>query len=176
MSEKNKSVEPFAPLGRSLKSMRVKRQESLAEVSGAVEIEVDHLAVIEQGKNRPSEDILLLLISHFEIKEEAAEKLLELAGYNPDVKEVETSDQKQTVMVTPDDLKIIYTDLVHVSVNNFGVIMNFMQGGAPNSPPLAIARVGMSREHAMSVLDVLQKTLAAQKQLPAPKSSNDTTN
>lgn len=170
MSETYKSEQPFAPLGRRLKHMRVSRQESLAEVSGAVEIDIDHLEIIEQGKNRPSEDILMLLMSHFEIKEEAAEKLWQLAGYNPIVTD---NDNKNVVMITPDELKIVYTDMLHVSVNNFGVIMNFMQGGGSNGQPLAIARVGMSREHALSVLDVLQKTLAAQGQLPAPNSSKD---
>jgi transcriptional regulator with XRE-family HTH domain len=170
MSENPRSKQPFERLGRQLKKMRVNRKESLAEVSGAVEIEADHLSVIEQGKNRPSEDILLLLISHFEIKEEEAEKLWELAGYLPD--EPTTDDKHQAVVLNAEDLKIVYTDMVHVSVNDFGVIMNFMQGGGPNSQPLAISRVGMSREHAISVLELLQKTLSAhQKQLPSPKTS-----
>lgn len=174
MSEINKSEHPFDKLGRSLKKMRISRQETLADVSGAVEIGIDHLEVIEAGKSRPGEDILLLLISHFELKEVEAEKLWELAGYAPNVTaRPDELSAKQTVMVTPEDLKIVYTDMVHVSVNNFGVVMNFMQGGGANNQPLAIARVGMSTEHALSVLEVLQKTLAAQKQLPAPKSRKD---
>jgi hypothetical protein len=45
-------------------------------------------------------------------------------------------------------------------VNNYGVVMNFMQGGSPNSSPSSVARVGMSREHAKSVLKILQTTLS----------------
>jgi hypothetical protein len=63
-------------------------------------------------------------------------------------------------MVLPGDVRIVYTDMLHVSVNDYGVVMNFLQGSGPKNPPLAIARVGMSREHAKSVLEVLQKTLA----------------
>lgn len=156
--------------------MRVSRQESLAEVSGAVEIDIEDLTTFEHGSRRPNEDILLLLISHFGIKEEEAEKLWNLAGYDKIGAPSASSDNqinKPTVMVTPDDLKIVYTDMVHVAVNNYGVIMNFMQGSGPESQPLAIARVGMSREHAQSVVEILQKTLAAQqtKQIPAPKNN-----
>ena len=69
--------------------------------------------------------------------------------------------------------------MVHVMVNNYGVIMNFMQGAGPNNQPLAVARIGMSREHAKSVLEVLQKTLdqadeppAEPKQLESPHDKN----
>lgn len=156
MSETSKSEQPFGPLGRRLKRMRVSRQQTLAEVSGAVEIEIDHLEVIEQGKSRPAEDILMLLMSHFEIKDEEADKLWQLAGYTPTSTE---SDNKNVVMVTPEDLKIIYTDMVHVMVNNYGVVMNFMQSLGSTNQPQAIARIGMSKEHAQSVLEILQKTL-----------------
>jgi len=173
MSETNKPEHPFDPLGRKLKQMRVSRQETLAEVSGAVEIDISQLEIIEQGKSRPSEDILLLLMNHFETKDEDASRLWKLAGYVPQDSGSNETDAKQIIAVTPEDLKIVYTDMVHVTVNNFGVIMNFMQGGGSNNQPLAIARVGMSKEHAQSVLELLQKTLAAQKQLPAPRQSQD---
>ena len=172
MSETNN---PFEGLGRQLKRLRTSRQESLAEVSGAVEIDANMLDTIEQGSARPSEDILLLLISHFGIKEEVAEKLWSLAGYEQNLPSSSSNSDssKPLVMVTPEDLKIVYTDMVHVAVNDYGVIMNFMQGAGPNSQPLAIARVGMSREHALSVLEVLQQTLknASPKELPAPKNN-----
>ena len=37
--------------------------------------------------------------------------------------------------------------------------MTFLQGAGPNNQPLAVSRVGMSKEHARSVLEVLKKTL-----------------
>jgi hypothetical protein len=44
-------------------------------------------------------------------------------------------------------------------VNNYGVVINFMQAGGSDNQPVAVARVGMSREHAESVVQVLQQTL-----------------
>ncbi len=77
-------------------------------------------------------------------------------------------------MVLPADARIVYTDMVHVMVNNYGVIMNFMQTAGPGSQPLAVSRIGMSREHAQSVLEVLQKTLALHnpKKLPSNNKSH----
>jgi len=48
--------------------LRENHRESAAEVSGAVEIDEKSLRRIEAGTERPSEDILLLLISHFALK------------------------------------------------------------------------------------------------------------
>src|SRR5581483_11650261 len=114
---------------------------------------------------RPAEDVLLLLISHFAVKEDHATKLWELAGYDQEdvpaahMMNDEDGQAKSMVAVMPVDARIVYTDMVHVMVNNYGVVMNFMQGAGPNNQPLAVARIGMSKEHAQSVLEVLKKTL-----------------
>lgn len=183
MSEKNRASRPFLPLGAQLKQTRQKRQESLAEVSGAVEIDVEVLTEYEKGALRPSEDVLLLLISHFAVKEDHATKLWELAGYDQDdvpathMMNDDEGQAKSVVAVMPVDTRVVYTDMVHVMVNNYGVIMNFMQGSGPNNQALAVSRVGMSKEHARSVLEVLQKTLeqaeqTSPKSLPKPRSQS----
>lgn len=174
MSENSTDREyPYKPLGTVLKRLRERKQQSLAEVSGAVEIDIAALADIEQGLKRPSEDILHLLISYFAVKDEEAGKLHELAGYiskdgriDPQADEI-----MQSVFVLPMDVRVVYTDMVHVAVNDFGVVMNFMQSTGPNNKPLAVSRIGMSREHAESVLELLQKALQkdSPKMLPAPK-------
>ncbi len=174
----NKSA-PFAHLGKHLQQLREGRSETLAEVSGAVEIDIEQLTMYELGKARPSEDILLLLISHFATQEDEAMKLWELAGYSD---EKQTSlpneiivDAQNTVMVMPADARIAYTDMVHVMVNNYGVVLNFMQGAGPNNQPLAVARLGMSKEHAKSVLEVLKRTLekSEPKSLPPSTRKNE---
>ncbi len=77
-----------------------------------------------------------------------------------DIDTVVTDDGllKQMVMLMPMDSRVVYTDTVHIVANGYGVIMNFMQNNA-NGGQLAVARVGMSREHAKSVLQVLKDTL-----------------
>ena len=84
---------------------------------------------------------------------------------------------KETVYIVQNDSRIVYTDTVHVMVNNYGVVMNFLQNGSSgHTQPLAVARVGMSLEHARSVREVLQQTLdqssrpAIIKALPKPSS------
>lgn len=165
---------PFKPLGAVLRRLREKKQQSLAEVSGAVEIDIAALTDIEQGVRRPSEDILHLLISYFSIKEEEAGKLWDLAGYLPN-RGRDLPDDAQPVLVMPMDVRVVYTDMAHVMVNNYGVVMNFMQSTGPGNKPMAIARIGMSREHAESVLALLQKALQKDQPnlLPAPKPEAD---
>jgi len=176
MSEANKE-QPFKTLGVQLKRLREKRQESLAEVSGAVEIDPDTLQAIEQGDERPGEDILLLLISHFATKDETASKLWELAGYDREELPMQQADNSAKEEIRNGSVNmlqnapIVYTDMVHVMVNNYGVVMNFMQTAGNTSQPLAISRIGMSREHAQSVLEILQKTLNLSDHKSLPSSS-----
>lgn len=165
MSESKQDL-PFKTLGSQLKRLRERRKESLVEVSGAVEIDPEVLHSFEEGSARPQEDILLLLISHFATKEDIATKLWELAGY--DREELPTQngsnaaqeELQQVALQTSQEVPIVYTDMVHIMVNNYGVIMNFMQTAGSNNQPMAVSRVGMSKEHAQSVLEVLQKTLS----------------
>jgi transcriptional regulator with XRE-family HTH domain len=176
MSEANKDL-PFKGLGGQLKQLREKRQESLADVSGAVEIDPDTLQAIEQGVERPGEDILLLLISHFATKDEIATKLWELAGYDQEelpMQQMANSANetiKNGAITMASNAPVVYTDMVHVMVNNYGVVMNFMQTAGSNTQAQAIARIGMSKEHAQSVLEILQKTLALSDPNSSPTDS-----
>lgn len=164
---------PFYSLGQRLSEIRKSLQETVGEVSGAIELDTEVVVRFEKGEERPSEDMLMLLISHFDIKDEEADELWELAGYT---QPSQTADAAQipTLVVVPTDNRIIYTDTANITINNFGVVLNFMQNSTANQS-ISVARVGMSLQHARSVLEVLAKTIAQAetsikpKQLPQPK-------
>jgi transcriptional regulator with XRE-family HTH domain len=167
MSDLNKT--PYQPLGKNLKELRSRVNESLAEASGAVEIDVRELASFELGKIRPSEDVLLLLISHFGAKDDEAVRLWEMAGYGMDKVPASHADNSgsSSAQSNTENSRILFTDIVDIMVNNYGVVMNFMQG-AGNSPQ-SVAKVGMSREHAKSVLRILEHTLSQTEQVQSAK-------
>jgi DNA-binding XRE family transcriptional regulator len=164
---------PFKTLGDKLKTIRQKLHESVAEVSGAVEIEEQVLSRIEQGHERPTEDILLLLINHFGMQDDDAAKLWQLAGYDQPHDHdhvIPGADPSRTmVMIMAVDPRVIYSDGVQITANNVGVVLNFSQNnGTPQ--PLTTARIGMSREQAYGLLKTLERTLEQSKprQLPPP--------
>jgi transcriptional regulator with XRE-family HTH domain len=175
MEDKRSQKSPYRPLGRQLKALRELAKETLGEVSGAVEIDARQLASFELGQVRPTEEVLLLLISHFGAQDDEAVKLWELAGYGVSKAAVAqmSSDlaNGQNPNLQQEAKPILFTDVVDIMVNNYGVVMNFMQSSGPGSKPNAIARVGMSREHAKSVLQILQVTLAQTEQI-VPKIPN----
>lgn len=162
---------PFVRLGDTLKAIRKRRKESVAEVSGAVEIDEQTLLKIEEGHERPSEDILMLLISHFGMHEDEAAGLWQMAGYDrQETDGAPPQNTKTMVMIMAVDPRVVYSDGVQIVANGGGVIMNFAQG--TNTPQaLVTARVGMSREQAATVLRALQLALnpAAPRQLPPGK-------
>lgn len=158
---------PYKQFGQELKRLRSEAAKTPAEVSGAIEIDESRLAKYENGELRPSEDILHLLLQHFDIKGSKAEELWKLAGYGSaqSAEQIFMQDdlsnavEEMAMHFAAQDNKIVYTDMLQVMVNNYGVIMNFMQGAGTNNQPLAVARVGMSKEHARTVIDVLKRTL-----------------
>jgi transcriptional regulator with XRE-family HTH domain len=186
MSEKQQE-QPFKQLGDRLKTLRQKLHESVAEVSGAVEIDEPTLHRIEQGHERPAEDILMLLISHFGMQDDEAAGLWRLAGYDQekfdrnnrsDSGNEDGSGSRSAVLVMAVDPRIIYSDGVQVTASNNGVIVSFSQGnGTPGV--LTTAKIGMSREQAYAVIRTLQDALTRSepRQLPSEsqKSQDDQT-
>ena len=168
---------PFSPLGNHLKYVREQSKQSLAEVSGAVEIDEKHLQRIEAGLERPAEDILLLLISHFGVQDREAVQLWELAEYDSDLpndirlkNEIPTdpSNGKPMVMLLAMDVRTIYSDDLEVAVNPAGVTLNFTQSLTPNQTA-PVARVGMSHQQAEQVMRTIQQALLHAKYHGGPK-------
>lgn len=173
---------PYQKFGKALHSLRRKYHTTKREVCSALEINEEFLTRLELGNERPSEEIVEQMISLFSLNDQLADNLWVLAGYPPT-----SLDELTTVQIAQmplSELKVTYTDMVHISVNNFGVTLNFMQNSGPTSQPMVVSRLGMSKEHAKSVADIIYKTLdASEKQrtsakklplgLPAPKTDTE---
>lgn len=161
----------YSEFGKKLRTLRERANETLLDLSGAVELDDFELKKIEEGHVRPSEDIVLLLINHFTLDEAEAFKMWELAGYATIEADMSDQDTPQptTVFIPPNDARIVYTDMVHVNANKYGVVINFLQGLGSNNQPMAISRVGMSTEHAKSLIKVLQDTIALSEKNSQPK-------
>jgi transcriptional regulator with XRE-family HTH domain len=160
MSDTNKRL-PYESLGTQLRVLRENHRESMAEVSGAVEIDEKQLGLIESGTERPSEDILLLLISHFAVEDDKAAELWQLAGYDKQTEEHEHdagNSRQQTLMVMIDP-RVMYSDSVEVVASDKGVVLNFSQVSGQHGQPLTVSRIGMSREQAKMVMGILHQAL-----------------
>ncbi len=170
--EGRKSQPPFVLLGERLKQCRETRRESIAEVSGAVEIDMDHLERIERGEVCPSEDVLTLLINHFSLHEQEAVQLWEWAGFtrshSDGANTVQDLASKATLVLVALDARVMYSDSATIKADDNGVVLNFMQGGMQNQS-LPVARIGMSYEHAAKVAAALQSALLRQRYLPKHK-------
>lgn len=170
----NERQAPFKTLGTHLRYLREQLKESLAEVSGAVEIDERSLQRIEAGEERPAEDILLLLISHFDMPDQEAVQLWESAGYGGEVPDqLKALDDlqatsKPVVMVVALDARTMYTDGIEVVNNPGGITMNFSQTGIKGEP-VPVARLGMSLEQAEQVMRALHHGLMNARYAQQPK-------
>jgi hypothetical protein len=64
------------------------------------------------------------------------------------------------VNIDPGKTPILYTDSVFLSSNKYGVVFDVAQTMSPGDNQVVVARIGMSREHAKVLLEVLGKHLA----------------
>ena len=171
----SESESPYITLGSHLRYVREQSHQSLSEVSGAVEIHEEQLERIEAGRERPSEDILLLLISHFGVQDREAVQLWELAEYDSDMPDDIRSDPqaadlhgKPVVMLLAVDVRTMYSDGLEISVNPAGVTVNFTQA-VNQSQQASVARVGMSHAQAEQVIRAMQQALLRAKYLSDTK-------
>ncbi len=157
---------PFVALGKHLKFVREQSRQSLSEVSGAVEIEEAMLERIESGKERPAEDILLLLISHFGVQDQEAIQLWELANYDGEIPDQIRPDSngfqagaKPVVMLVAMDMRTLYSDGLDIQCTKAGITLNYTQSAGRQAKAMPIARIGMSYEQAERVVSAMQKAL-----------------
>lgn len=177
MSEQPTPKPPFATLGTHLKYLREQSCQTLGEVSGAVEIDEYMLERIESGAERPSEDILMLLISHFGMRDQEAVRLWELAGYEDRGEQGRAAELLETsgkpVLLLAMDMRTLYSDHLDVQWNQAGLTLEFGQKGAKDQA-IPVSRVGMSYDQAELMVKVLQQAIlrgryhTGPKQLPEP--------
>jgi len=167
---------PYSTLGGRLKAIRQGLKQSLAEVSGAVEIDIDDLNRMENGIERPNEEILMLLMNHFKVQDNEAIVLWQLAGYD-DMSQNSAGDDRQRplVVMMALDARVIYSDNVSIDVNEKGMVINFTQAAFGSNAAIPISRIGLSYQQAGELikqlgLSMLQaKYVSSTKLLEAPK-------
>jgi transcriptional regulator with XRE-family HTH domain len=188
MAAENK---PYHSLGKHLKDVREQAKKSLEEVSGAIELDESQLKSIESGMNRPDEDVMLLLISYFNMADQEALHLWELAKYDskldehlefiadsvPDDQNLQNllSNKPMVMLLSSIDVRTMYSDGVEVTWNESGMMMSFTQ--STKNQPLVISKIGMSHKQAEVVLECLQRAIlhskyAGNKKLLPPTSSD----
>lgn len=174
MSDVNR---PYLILGKHLKTVREQAKRSLAEVSGAIEIDEVDLKRIEAGLTRPDEDLMLLLITYFDMVDQEAMHIWELAEYDSDLEDhmdFETIEAeslppvaKPMIMLLTMEPRAMYSDGIEVGVNKSGITMDFSQSNAKGR--LSVAKVGMSMEQAAEVLKCLERAMLHAKYGTATK-------
>lgn len=177
---------PYRILGRQIKTMRQRLQESLGETAGAVEIDVEHLDRVERGAELPSEDILMLLISHFGLDDDDAVRIWELAGYDAQARHIRGDDEDESqhvhqaapfagrgnqppIMVLALDQRVLYTNSADINADEAGIVINFSQN-EPNGPAqYVVGRMGMSYQQAEQLMHGIQRMLLHKQYLSGPK-------
>lgn len=175
----NSTSPDYENFGKELKRIRTAAKRSLADVSQAIELDPAEFSQLEDGRLKPSQEIVSLLINHFDLAVSTASRLWRLAGYDQQLSftaldgdssadEAEAEDQLEAflaaearpALLAVNDNRAAYTDMFNLRANSYGVVVNFLQGFSQDGPPLSVGRVGMSLDHAARLAKALNETVS----------------
>ena len=163
-------------LGQKIRSKRLDLKQSLSEVSGSIEIDENELIKIETGLQKPSQEVLELIIEHFKITEMEANTLFDLAGYGSEnifpsnlMEFLQSLGTKCIVMLSPIEQKVVLSDSLDIHIDKDNIVFNFKQI-LGNNQPTSVSKVAMNVNQAYQVMDLLTKALIKHNYLKNPKS------
>lgn len=185
-------MKKFIDLGKKLEEHRKSQHESITFVANSIKIDRTYISKLENGHERPSQEVLNKLISHYSLTGVEATRLWTLAGYREGMVAMERKEVNymngqngsqlvkgsQTVdlqIKVPEDKLILYTDSVIVTQGQFGIVFNFAQALGPTNQQMVVSRIGMSKEHAKALLKVLEQEVHRNESVAEDK-KKETTN
>lgn len=153
-----------------IKRMRLSRGMSTVEAADKLSISAQYLSRLENGRQKPSEALLLKMKDVYQLAPEDATLLLSAAGLetaNVGLGQVVGGQQMvMPSMVKLDPLKtpIYYTNALFVSSDEFGINVDAGQK-APNNEIQIVTRIGLSLEHAVRLHQILGEHISRSKKL-----------
>lgn len=68
----------------------------------------------------------------------------------------QTKMDKELKIKIPENTNVFYTDSAFVNANKYGITIDFAQSMGPTNQQTVVARVGMSKDHAEALMNLLQ--------------------
>ncbi len=76
-----------------------------------------------------------------------------------DIKKTEEAGEPEVRVNIAGNQPVLYTDSVFITAGKFGVVLDFAQTMGATNQQNVVARIGMSKEHALALMNILEKKL-----------------
>jgi transcriptional regulator with XRE-family HTH domain len=168
-------------IGRKLKQYRESDGHSLSEAARLLGEDKSYLSRVETGNKRPSGNLIKKIITVYGISD--VEKILlynlieKIIGKEVNLKKFMASNKidspadkvnnvvgqtaNQLQIEVPQGLNALYSDLVSITSNPHGYILDFAQTVGPTNRCIVVSRIGMSEQHALALYNALRERLKA---------------
>ncbi len=144
---------PFVPVGDLLRNWRERRRLSQLALAAEAEVSARHLSFLENGRSRPSREMLLRLAESLEIPWRERNALLVAAGFAPDYPERSLDDAALQAARAAVDLVLaghkpypaIAVDRRWTLVATNGITWRLVAGADPGllKPPVNVLRLSL---------------------------------
>ncbi len=159
-----------------LRKVREEQKYTLEQVANAIGVSKVYLSNLENGYEKPSSATLGKLREFYKLNKDFAFEATETANDSslsssdtskevssmPEEQKQKPAGQTQTQTLqikVPETLNVLYSDSAFVTASRFGLVFDFAQTVGPTNQQNVVARIGMSKEHAESLMRVLQQKI-----------------
>jgi transcriptional regulator with XRE-family HTH domain len=153
-------------LGKIIRLKRTENNLASGEAAKILDVTPAYYSRLENGKEKPSPDLLGKIAEKYHLPIEDQRLLSQLAGYatgvGSDMGNTAVPDAKMPgvqVKVNAESLPVLFSDSMFITVSENGVVFDFAQQLGPTAEQQIVARVGVSHGHARKIRDLLDKQL-----------------
>jgi transcriptional regulator with XRE-family HTH domain len=174
------NITRFHKLGASLRELRLSKKLNITQFADLIDIDRTHLSKLENGHERPSQDVLRRINNRFLLSRDEALKLWHEAGYPNSELVVTESEKKEGIIMNPspqqglettqsgpqlnininrEKVPILYADTVYVMSNDNGLVLDVAQGVGPIPQQHVVSSIGMSKDQAKRMIQAMKDNL-----------------
>lgn len=154
-------------LGVFLKQKRESLGLSIRQLSKNTKIDFSLISKFESNNRKPSIRNLERIKKGLGLNENEYFLMLQLGGYSRggDTHKMEdrNSLKQNQIEVKMPESPVLYTDSVLMAVTEFGIVFDFAQREGATNKHNVVARLGMSKEHAVVLADKIVNLLENEK-------------
>lgn len=152
-------------LAKQIRQLRLSSDLTLEQLAEKVNVHWTFLSKIEKGTRKPNVKLIKSLAKVFSLDEQEYQTLIHQLsqdlrkGVNYKMEDENAANQNQKVLNlnVPQSLAVLYSDSAVVNSNAHGIVLSFAQILGNTNTHNVVARVGISLQHAKSLLKALSK-------------------
>lgn len=152
----------FSRVGKKIREFRMRNNDTLVELAKFLNMDVGNLSKVETGKRGLPPETLNKIADKYKLSPDDRTQLFVASGYSrggegvyKNMNQEENRQVKTQNFNVPNNLPVLFSDSIGLTSSKFGLVFDFGQRVGPTDQVNIVARIGLSKEHAEALIQVL---------------------